>query len=55
MKTANEIRQKIDEYMEKINGMGEGQGMMTDIEKENYCCIVDALLWVIDDNSGKPI
>lgn len=55
MKTANEIRQKIDKYMEKINNMREGQGMLTDIEKENYCYIVDALLWVIEDNSGRPI
>ena len=24
-------------------------------EKENYCNMIDALLWVIDDNSGKAI
>ncbi len=49
MKTVNEIRQKIDQYMEKIAVMPEGA------EKESYCNIIDALLWVIDDNSGKPI
>lgn len=49
MKTTNEIIQKIDQYIEKITNMPEGT------EKENYCSIIDALLWVIDDSSGKPI
>ena len=49
MKNANEIKEKIDEYMNKIADMPEGE------EKENFCNIIDALLWVIGDSSGKPI
>jgi len=46
MKTRWEIMEKINEYMEKVdNGT----------DTENDLCIIDALLWVIGDASGKPI
>ena len=44
-----EIQKKIDEYMEKLDNRLDGN------EKEQICCIIDALLWVIGDESGKPI
>lgn len=53
MKSEREIREKIDEYMEKIDHDVTND---EDIEKnEKMCCIIDALLWVIGDTSGKPI
>jgi hypothetical protein len=49
MRSTSEIKQKIDEYIEKT--MRE-----TDAEKrENLYHVIDALLWVIGDQSGAPI
>lgn len=46
MKTRQEIMEKINEYMEKVeNGT----------DSESDLAIIDALLWVIGDASGKPI
>ena len=46
MKTRGEIVSKINEYMEKVeNGT----------DSESDLAIIDALLWVIGDASGKPI
>ena len=47
MKTDNEIRAKIGEYFGKIAVAADRE------QRENYCCVVDALLWVIGDESGK--
>ena len=46
MKSYGEIVEKINEYMEKVDN---GTDTETDL------CIIDALLWVIGDKSGKPI
>lgn len=46
MKTWGEIVSKINEYMEKVG---------TEAETETDLAIIDALLWVIGDESGKPI
>lgn len=50
MKSEREIRDKIEEYMDKIHGMPWWEE-----EREYYCMVIDALLWVVDDESGKPI
>ena len=50
MKTWGEIHAKISELMDKtrtMNGNSE--------EKEAICNQIDALLWVVGDQSGKPI
>ena len=49
MKTGNEIRAKIDEYFEKLYKAKD------EAERENIYHVIDALLWVIGDNSGAPI
>lgn len=49
MKTGNEIRNKICEYLEKIENTRDAKAI------ERYCRIIDALLWVIGDNSGAAI
>lgn len=49
MKTWSEIHEKISELMEKESNMTNPE------EKQNICNQIDALLWVIGDNSGKPI
>lgn len=49
MKTEKEIREKIEELMEKA-----ANSSMVD-EHEAICNNIDALLWVIGDESGKPI
>jgi len=49
MKTANEIQEKIRELMEKAGKKPRGA------EKEELYCNIDALLWVLGDESGKPI
>ena len=50
MKTAREIHEKIDEYMDIVRDLPWWEE-----EREYRCMVIDALLWVIDDNSGKPI
>ncbi len=49
MRSNNEIRNKIDELMEKIKNITDSD------EKEALYNQIDALLWVIGDTSGKPI
>lgn len=49
MKTNDEIRNKIDEYLSKLE-----RAVYTE-DHERYCCIIDALLWVIGDESGAAI
>ena len=49
MRTVNEIKSKIDEYLNKIENLNDAE------LRENYCRIIDALLWVIEDNSGAAI
>lgn len=52
MKDWQEICRKIDELMEKAKQLcSENE----DWEAEKICNQIDALLWVIDDRSGKPI
>ena len=50
MKTEREIQEKIDELMEKANTMRRGTS-----EREEVLCNIDALLWVLGDQSGKAI
>lgn len=50
MKTENEIREKISEYIDKTNGKP-----LTSLVRQNYYGIIDALLWVIEDRSGMKI
>lgn len=61
MRSENEIRAKIEEYMGKLSAIrpelyavGREQ---TEMEKkcELYYGIIDALLWIIGDESGAPI
>lgn len=54
MKSEREIRNKIDEYMEKLNQVKHDNTADSNKEEE-ICCIIDALLWVIGDESGKAI
>lgn len=49
MKTRNDITTKIDELMELLTTERDP------IKHENICCQIDALLWVIGDNSGKAL
>ena len=49
MKTSSEIHEKICELMDKASAARH-----TD-EHEQLCCKIDALLWVIGDESGLPI
>lgn len=46
----DEIRDKIDEYMESIKELPWWEE-----EREYRCMVIDALLWVIGDESGKAI
>ncbi len=49
MRDIDEIKRMIDKYLIMIE-------RTTDPEKqENYYHIIDALLWVIGDESGAPI
>lgn len=49
MKSWGEIQEKISELMDKA---GE---IKTEPEHEYLCNQIDALLWVVDDRSGKEI
>ena len=49
MKTEREIREKIDELMRKAATIGTAE------DKEEILCNIDALLWVLGDQSGKAI
>lgn len=58
MKNWNEITEKINEYMEKLdeNRTGEEEFEREEkLQQEWYYGIIDALLWVIDDESGMAI
>ena len=58
MKNWNEITEKINEYMEKLDENRTGEAEFEQEEKlqqEWYYGIIDALLWVIGDESGKAI
>ena len=49
MRTYNEVKEKLDEYFIAL-------GCTEDAEKiEAYCRTIDALLWVIEDESGAAI
>lgn len=50
MRSEREIREKIDEYMSIVHDLPWWEE-----EKEYRMCVIDALLWVIGDRSGKPI
>lgn len=49
MRTENEIREKITQKMDELNKV------KTEIERQDLYGIIDALLWVIEDESGAPI
>ena len=54
MKTEREIREKIEQYMTRLsalkrNSFAIGGGP----DALEYAGFIDALLWVIGDNSGK--
>ena len=50
MRSEREIREKISEYMEKIHTLPWWED-----EREYRCMVLDALLWVVGDESGKAI
>lgn len=50
MRTEREIRAMIDKYMSLVNGKA-----LTSLDREWYYGIIDTLLWVIGDESGKAI
>jgi hypothetical protein len=57
MKSENEIREKIEEYMDKLSAHKHNSFVIGG-DKETvgeYYGIIDALLWVIGDRSGAPI
>lgn len=49
MKTRNEITNKIDLLMALLEKEKDAE------KRENICCQIDALLWVIGDASGAPL
>ena len=63
MKTHNEICEKIYEWDEKIKKAtpaslwtSDDELYRNDQEVEEYCLgVIDALLWVVEDESGKAI
>jgi len=50
VRTEKEIREKIDEYMERAK-----QSPWWEEEREILLTVIDTLLWVVEDESGKPI
>ena len=50
MRSENEIRDKISELMDKVHDLPWWEE-----EREYIACVIDGLLWVIGDESGKPI
>ena len=56
MKTENEVRQKIDELFARLDRVEERSFVIHGCgEAEEIRCNIDALLWVIGDQSGKAI
>lgn len=53
MKSENEIREKISEYMDRLSA--DRKAGRETYTRDLYCGIIDALLWVIGDDSGAPI
>ena len=51
MRSENEIREKIEEWMDRLREH-KGENKLLD---ENMYGIIDALLWVIEDESGGEI
>lgn len=51
MRSEREIREKIEEWMDRMREH-KGENRLLD---ENIYGIIDALLWLVDDESGKPI
>ena len=49
MRTTSEIKEKIDEYIEKTMRESDPE------KRENLYHVIDALLWVIGDQSGAAI
>ena len=49
MKTEREIRAKIEELIDRADRKPYGA------DSEELLCNIDALLWVIEDESGKAI
>ena len=49
MRTEREIWEKLDEYATRA------RGTTCEDEKEILLTVVDTLLWVLGDESGKPI
>ena len=52
MRTEREIREKLEEWLYKALPKTRGD---SELEQEHACSIIDALLWVIGDESGGPI
>ena len=50
MKSGKEVRAMIDKLMKTNEAL-----FWWDDGKEQVCAIIDALLWVIGDDSGNPI
>ena len=50
MRSEREVRDMIDKYMSLVRGK-----TMTALDREWYYGIIDTLLWVIGDESGKRI
>ena len=56
MRTENEIRAKIDYYMERLEDINRRSFVIgCGSEAVEIYGIIDALLWVIGDESGKKI
>lgn len=65
MKSENEIRAKIEEYMDKLTVLRRtpvdstnNDALQYTIWRENigiHYGVIDALLWIIGDESGAPI
>ena len=53
MKREHEIREKLEEYL--YTYLPQARQCHDDERHEAYCNIIDALLWVLDDESGKQI
>jgi hypothetical protein len=49
MRTYSEVKEKLDKYFLALDRTEDAE------KTEAYCRIIDALLWVIEDESGAPI
>ena len=58
MKSENEIREKIDEYMDELSALKRQANASSQEWREDivfHYAVIDSLLWIIGDRSGNLI